>query len=108
EVVWKKHLGADNPGVEMLDSLLTPPTTVNGKLLLGSINGDVFCLSAATGVAIWRFRISEAMVFPITVAKGRTYNPPHKGVVYCLETGDEEDDGWSMWGASAAHNGLAD
>jgi outer membrane protein assembly factor BamB len=95
EVQWKKHLGAENPGAEMLDNLLTPPSTVNGKLFLGSIHGDVFCLSAETGDEIWRFRVGEAIIFPPAVAKGRAYVPTDKGVLYCLETGDEQDDGWN-------------
>jgi Ca-activated chloride channel family protein len=108
EVYWKKRLGPDSAGSEMLDSILTPPATVNGKLYLGSLLGDVYCLCAATGDELWRFHVDEAVVFQPAVAQGRVYIPTDGGSLYCLETGDQRDDGWCMWGGTAAHNGLAE
>jgi outer membrane protein assembly factor BamB len=108
ETYWKKQLASGGPREEMLDSLLTPPVTVNGKLFLGSILGDLYCLSAETGDELWRFRVDEAIVFQPAVVGGRVYIPTDGGSLYCVETGDARDDGWSMWGATAAHNGLAE
>jgi Ca-activated chloride channel family protein len=107
EVYWKKRLGRDGASTEVLDSVLTPPATVNGKLFLGSIFGDFYCLSAASGEELWRFQVDEAITFQPAVVRGRVYIPTDGGSLYCLETGDDRDDGWSMWGATAAHNGLA-
>jgi outer membrane protein assembly factor BamB len=106
QLYWERRLGADK-GHEVLDNVLTPPATVNGKLFLGSISGDVYCLSAKSGDLIWAFRVDEAVVFPPAVAAGRVYIPTASGTLYCLETQDPADDGWYMWGATAAHNGLA-
>jgi outer membrane protein assembly factor BamB len=108
EVCWKKRLGTNLSEGEMLDSVLTPPATVNGKLFISSIYGDIYCLAAASGDELWTARVGEAIVFPPAVARGRIYIPTDGGNLYCLETGDEGDDGWYMWGATAAHNGLAD
>jgi outer membrane protein assembly factor BamB len=107
EVHWKRRLGPESPG-DVLDSVLTPPATVNGKLFLGSILGDVYCLGAATGDELWSVRVGEAVVFQPAVARGRVYVPTDSGSLFCLETGDAHDDGWHMWGATAAHNGLAE
>jgi outer membrane protein assembly factor BamB len=106
EVRWKKPL-YDSPE-ELLDSVLTPPALVNGKAFVGSIHGDVHCLSAQTGEVVWSANVGEPVVFQPAVAGGRVYVPTYTGHLYCLETGDEKDDGWLMWGASAAHNGVND
>jgi hypothetical protein len=36
---------------------------------------------------------------------GRVYVGTGRGSVFCLETGDPRDDGWTMWGGNARHNG---
>jgi outer membrane protein assembly factor BamB len=103
-VYWKKQLGPE--GTASLDNALTPPTTVNGKLFLGSIYGDVYCFSAASGDELWRFPIGEPVMFQPAVVGGRIYVPTDGGHLYCLETGDACDDGWTMWGGTSAHNGV--
>jgi outer membrane protein assembly factor BamB len=105
EVHWERRLGSDR-GDQILDNVLTPPATVNGKLFLGSIFGEVYCLSAESGDLIWQFKLDEAIAFPPAVAGGRVYVPTNGGNLYCVETGDPRDDGWYMWGATAAHNGC--
>jgi outer membrane protein assembly factor BamB len=107
DVHWKKRLGPEGAGPEMLDSLLTPPATVNGKLFLGSIRGDVYCVCAATGDVLWSVNVGGPVIFQPAVAGGRVYVPTDGGSLYGLETGDPANDGWDMWGATAAHNGLA-
>jgi outer membrane protein assembly factor BamB len=108
EVCWQKRLGPEMPSADELDNALTPPATANGKLFLGSIFGEVYCLSATSGDELWRVRVDQAIAFQPAVARGRVYVPTDAGTLYCLETGDERDDGWYMWGATAAHNGLVD
>src|SRR5262249_23061679 len=103
---WKKTLGpAPGQGEELLDSPLTPPAVVNGKLFLGSAHGAVHCLSAGTGEELWSVAIGEPVVFQPAVAGGRVYVGTDAGSLICFETGDPGDDGWLMWGADATHNG---
>jgi outer membrane protein assembly factor BamB len=108
EVFWKRKLREGDAGAELLDSLLTPPAAVNGKLFFGTSDGRVFCLSAESGETLWSVVIDEPVMFQPAVAQGRVYVPTVGGNLYCLETGDPEDDGWLMWGATPAHNGLAE
>jgi Ca-activated chloride channel family protein len=107
EVFWKKPLRESAAAQEeLLDSMLTPPVLVNGKLILGTLDGRVLCLGAATGETLWSVTVGEPVVFQPAVAQGRVYVPTAAGSLYCLETGDPQDDGWLMWGATAAHNGC--
>jgi hypothetical protein len=51
-------------------------------------------------------RLGEPVVFQPAVARGRVYAATHAGNLFCLETGDPDDDGWLMWGAGPDHNGV--
>jgi Ca-activated chloride channel family protein len=110
KVIWKKHFGATErkgkADAPLLDSVVTPPTLVNDKIFLGTGQGDVVCLSAKTGEELWRANVGEAVEFQPAVARGRVYVSTSAGSLFCLETGQDADDGWLMWGRNAAHNGL--
>ena len=73
---------------------------------MGTALGEVYALSAQTCEILWKVAIGEPISFQPTVAKGRVYVATNQGSLLCLNTGDDRDDGWLMWGATAAHNGL--
>ena len=91
---------------EVLDNLLTPPVVVNGNLFVGTILGEVCCLSAEAGEVLWRDALDEPVIFQPAVVGGRVYAATSAGSLFGIETGDPHDDGWPMWGGSAAHNGM--
>jgi outer membrane protein assembly factor BamB len=106
EVFWKKRLYERHEEAEVLDNLLTPPAVVNGQLFVGTIPGEVCCLSAETGEVLWRDALDEPVIFQPAVVGGRVYAATGAGSLFAIETGDPRDDGWPMWGGSAAHNGT--
>ena len=109
QVYWKTKLGTPQAeGEDLLDSPLTPPAIGNGKLFFGTVHGEVHCLSAESGASLWSVLIGEPIVFQPAVVAGRVYIGTDSGTLICLETGDDADDGWQMWGADAAHNGRID
>jgi outer membrane protein assembly factor BamB len=97
----------DEDGEELLDATVTPPALVNHKVFVGTGAGEVVCLAAATGEPLWKATVGASIVFQPAVADGRVYVSTESGVLCCLETGDAHDDGWLMWGANAAHSGVA-
>jgi outer membrane protein assembly factor BamB len=107
EVFWKRCLHDNPDGQEVLDNCLTPPALANGKLFAGTIQGEVCCLAAETGEVLWRESLGEPVIFQPAVVNGRVYAATNSGNLFCLETGDPRDDGWFMWGATAAHNGSS-
>jgi hypothetical protein len=108
EVLWKNNLGETAGQGRLLDSVLTPPALVNDKVFIGTAYGEVHCLSAETGTVLWSANVGEPIVFQPVVAQGRVYVGTSSGSLFCLETGEAADDGWFMWGATPAHNGLPD
>src|SRR5262245_15959507 len=109
ELVWsKKVVQQPHSGEELLDSVLTPPALVNDKAFIGTSSGEVHCLAAETGESLWSAHVGEPILFQPAVAHGRVYLVTQLGGLFCLETGDPSDDGWLMWGATPAHNGLPD
>jgi outer membrane protein assembly factor BamB len=109
QVFWKRTVGQQiKAGQTLLDSPLTPPAIVNGKLYFGSRNGALHCLAADSGETLWNAELGEPIIFQPAIAGGRVYLGTENGTLICLETGDAGDDGWLMWGADAAHNGRPD
>jgi outer membrane protein assembly factor BamB len=113
EVFWKKTVEqaqgeTEKETDELLDSPLTPPAIVNGKLFFGTVKGNVHCLSASSGELFWTVPIGEPIIFQPAVAGGRVYVGTDSGSLIAFETGDPADDGWLMWGADASHNGRID
>jgi Ca-activated chloride channel homolog len=105
KVIWKQPIRKEKSD-QVLDGTVTPPAIVNDKMFVGTTFGEVQCRSVKTGELLWSANIDEPVVFQPAVAKGRVYVSTSTGHLYCLETGDEKDDGWLMWGANAAHSGA--
>jgi outer membrane protein assembly factor BamB len=105
KVLWEKN-PHEKEKASRRDTLTTPPALVNGKAFAGTTAGEVFCLAADTGRVLWSVQVGAAILFQPAVAQGRVYISTNSGHLLCLETGDSKDDGWLMWGANAAHNGM--
>jgi outer membrane protein assembly factor BamB len=66
----------------------------NGKLFVGTIPGEVCCLSAESGEVLWRDALDEPVIFqPAVVVGGRVYTATGAGSLFSIETGDPRDDG---------------
>jgi outer membrane protein assembly factor BamB len=103
---WRKRLyPREKEDQEVLDHVLTPPAQANGKLFVGTLRGDICCLSAESGEELWRASVGEPVIFQPAVVAGHVYAGTSSGSLFCLETGDARDDGWHMWGGDACHNG---
>ncbi len=106
ESVWTLQLPKHDSS-PLVDSVLTPPAIANEKVFLGTATGELLALSAETGKTLWHDKVDATFDFQLTVVQGRVYAPSRTGTLFCLETGDPQDDGWAMWGATPQHNGLA-
>ena len=68
------------------NSLGSSPTVVDGKLYVGSANGNVYCLNATNGHQIWlNFKINAEIQSSPAVADDFLYFCARDGGVYCLD-----------------------
>jgi len=105
KTAWEHRLVPDDVPV---DSLVTPPSLAGGKVFVGTDRGFVHCLAQDTGKELWQVRVGSGLVFPPAVTSGWCVAGTANGQLVAFETGDRNDDGWQMWGGTAAHNGLPD
>ena len=85
---------------------MTPPSLAGDKVFVGTDRGVVHCYGQETGRELWQVRVGSALVFPPAVTSGWCIAGTAYGDLVAFETGDPADDGWQMWGGTAAHNGL--
>jgi Ca-activated chloride channel family protein len=105
-VAWKQAVTTAKEKEALVDSAVTPPAIVNGKLFVGTSRGEVKCLSAETGAVLWTVTVGEPILFQPAVSNGRVYVSTSTGSLFSFETGDVRDHGWLMWGGNAGHNGV--
>src|SRR5262249_55673894 len=79
KVVWKKVLTPAKDKGPLVDSAVTPPAIVNGKLFVGTSRGEVVCLAADTGAVLWTVTLGEAVLFQPAVSHGRVYVSTNTG-----------------------------
>ncbi len=106
EVYWRQNLKGDL--AKEGGFLATPPLTVNNKVLVASLNGDVILYHADTGKEWKRYATGEKIRYQPVVESGRIYVSTVSGKVLCIDTGQEKLTGWPTWGANAAHTNKAE
>jgi len=100
--IWSQKYDLNEEGIG--GRVFSPPSYANGKLFLGSGNGEVLCVSEKDGELLWQEKIDGSVSFQPAVAKGMVYISCDNGLLYGINTGDEKDDGWYMWGGNSEHN----
>ena len=81
------------------------PAVVDGKLYVGSENGNIYCLDAKTGRQIWvNFKIDTFIRSSPAVSNGFLYICDARDVVYCLDA----ETGAFSWNFSRDDGVLSD
>jgi outer membrane protein assembly factor BamB len=73
------------------NALQGSPAIVDGKLYIGSANGNIYCLDATNGHEIWfNFKINAGIQSSPAIENGYLYINGWDGLIYCLnaQTGD--------------------
>jgi len=79
---------------ETESSFESSPAVVNGKVYVGSLDSNVYCLDAETGTYIWNYTTGFCIYFSSpTVIDGKVYIGSGDGNVYCLDA----DTGTYIW-----------
>jgi len=117
--LWSMTLAQDpNPALRMGGSYQThsDPCVAGGKVFVGTLEGRLLCLNAATGKTEWAENLQSPIgnyatpqftmmqVQPI-VAEGRIYLTTLQGELICIDTGDRTLEGPHQWGGGGGGGG---
>jgi outer membrane protein assembly factor BamB len=61
------------------------PAVVDGKVYVGSYDGNVYCLDASTGNLAWKYTTGDIVSSSPAVANGKVYVGSQDSNVYCLD-----------------------
>lgn len=100
-IVWSWSDAAAIEGVRGL----TPPAVANGRVWAGTWSGAIHCWDAQTGNERWVAPVGAPCHWQPVIAGGWVYAGLEDGRLVGIDTGDQENDGWRMWGGGPGHNG---
>ncbi|MDW8024016.1 MAG: PQQ-binding-like beta-propeller repeat protein, partial [Nitrososphaerota archaeon] len=61
------------------------PVVADGKVYVGSYDGNIYCIDAFKGTLIWKFPIGYRVSSTPAVVGGRVYTGADDGYVYCID-----------------------
>ncbi|MCW4034214.1 MAG: PQQ-binding-like beta-propeller repeat protein, partial [Candidatus Bathyarchaeota archaeon] len=86
--VWTYETGA---------AITSSPVIADDKLVVGSQDGNVYCLDPYAGTLNWKFDIGTRVFSTQAIADGKVIVGPDDGNIYCLDL----DDGSELWSYNA-------
>lgn len=69
----------------VIGPISSSPAVVDGKVFIGSHDGNWYCLDAYTGNKIWNFTIGYKVLSSPAVVDGKVYTGADDGYVHCLD-----------------------
>ncbi len=75
------------------DKIISSPTLINGKVFIGYLNNNVYCLDEKTGNIIWRFQTGSDVYSSAAIVNGKVYIGSNDGRMYCLPEDDPNGNG---------------
>ncbi len=74
-------------------AITASPAVVNGKVYIGSYDGNRYCLDANSGSLIWTFPTQWKAASTVAVSGGRVFTGADDGYIYCINA----DTGAQTW-----------
>lgn len=82
--------------------MATPPLEVNGKLIVATLQGEIFIINAKTGLKEKTYVIKSPIRYQPVVSNGWIYVTTTNGQMAAINTKNKQLTGWPMWGGNAA------
>lgn len=87
-------------------TLGSPPAFADGKLVYGTVTGQVVLADSKTGETLEWWAVGEAIRAQPLVVEGKIVAPSVNGRLHIIDTGNAALDGWAEWGGDARHSGT--
>jgi outer membrane protein assembly factor BamB len=102
---WRHEVAGD---VSAGGAIVASPAIAGGKLVAGTLNGQVLILDRKTGEVLRRIEIGGPIRSQVVVQDGWVYAGTDDGRLVGVDTGDRTLTGWPMWGGNAARTAAVD
>ncbi len=73
--------------------MTSSPAVVDGKLYIGSLDFEMYCLDISTGEALWRYKTEGSVYSSPAVVDGKVYFGSLDNYLYALDA----EDGSFLW-----------
>jgi outer membrane protein assembly factor BamB len=78
ELIWQFDTSGNH--------VASTPIVVDGRLYVGSDNGNIYCLNASTGTKLWvNIYVNDSVTSSLAIADSRVYFGSRNFNVYCLD-----------------------
>jgi len=99
--LWKYEIGGElsslflgEPSSIFLGKLSSSPCVINGKVYVGSLDGNIYCIDAETGEKIWSYQTGDVVQSSPIVVNNKLYIGSADHNLYCLDA----ETGEKIWG----------
>ncbi len=75
---------------------ISTPVVVNGRVYVGSTDGNLYCRSEKDGSSVWTFPVGSTINSSVAYDKGRIYFNARSGKLYCLHALDPNQLFWTF------------
>ena len=86
------------------DQVFLPPSLGREQMYIASTVGHLVAMRPDDGKVSMMYALLRPICFQPSLACGRIYLGTGDGGLICLESGQDDADGWHMWGGNAQHN----
>jgi outer membrane protein assembly factor BamB len=104
--LWKRALRGDLAASGGF--LATPPAAAGGKLVVGTLYGEVQILEPVSGALVRTLAVGAPVRSQPVVHDGWIYVGTENGRLVALATGDAALGGWPQWGGDATRRGAVE
>ncbi len=99
---WQADLRGKN--VRSDQQVFSPPALGKQNMYLCSAEGHLLSVGQQDGKVQFLYSTEQPMTFQPALADGNMYAGTSNGLLFCVNTGTTDADGWSAWGGNAQHN----
>jgi hypothetical protein len=104
QVAWEAEVKGAR--VDLEDQIFLPPALGREHLYFTSVPGHVVSVHQESGAVGLLYDTQRPIAFQPCLAQGRIHFGTAIGELVCLDTGNDDADGWYMWGGNAQHNKI--
>ena len=99
---WQAEITGRNAGEKT--QVFAPPSLGREYMYLSGANGNLVSVRQRDGQMGFAYSFNKPLIFQPALVDGNVYVGTGDGLLICLQTANNDADGWYGWGGNAQHN----